>query len=67
MQPGEKCICQYENWCCAFGEGVPVSIGQRLTVAGSTRVGGVRFLSFEEMPDHCFYMETGFKPLRNLN
>ena len=68
MQPGEKCICQHDDWFCAFGEkGHPLHRGQRLTTNGSTTVGGVRFLSFEETPEDCFYLATGFKPLRSLN
>lgn len=68
MGSGDKCICQQDDWWNAFGDKSTVlKIGDRLTVKDSKRVGGVRFLSFNETPEDNFFMEAGFKPLRALN
>jgi hypothetical protein len=68
MEPGERCICQYDDWYNAFGDrSEAMSKGMRLTVKGSTRVGGCRFYTFAETPDDACYLAEGFKPLRSLN
>lgn len=68
MESGEKCICQHDDWWNAFGDkSTLLHRGDRLTVRGSKRVGGVRFLSFNETPEDHLFLETGFKPLRALN
>lgn len=68
MQPGDKCICQEDNWHNAFGDSdYSVHRGMRLTVTKSYYVGGVKFYSFEETPKGNGYMHIGFKPLRELN
>lgn len=68
MEPGEKCICQEGDWHNAFGESDhTLERGMRLTVVSSIMVGGLRFYSFEETPEHNYYMYMGFKPLRQLN
>jgi hypothetical protein len=68
MEPGEKCICQEDDWCNAFGESnFSVSRGMRLVVKDSMFVAGTKFLSFEETPVGLFYMSIGFTPLRNYN
>lgn len=70
MEPGERCICQYDEWWNAFGElkdqYTKLMKGDRLTVVGSKRVGGLSFYEFKEHPGQLF-MHDGFKPLRNLN
>ena len=67
VEPGERCICQYDDWFNAFGDKTTVvSTGMRLTVRGSRRVGGVAFYSFEETPEDNYFLPTGFKPMRNL-
>lgn len=67
MEPGERCICQYDEWWNAFGDQYTMlSCGDRLTVSGSKRVGGISFYEFREHPGQWF-MHDGFKPLRNLN
>lgn len=68
MNPGERCICQHDDWHNAFGDTTNVlHRGMRLTVRGRKRVGGCLFLSFEETPEDNFFITTGFVPLRNLN
>lgn len=68
MKPGERCICQYDNWFNAFGDKCDALMkGTRLTVAGSRRVGGATFYSFKETPEDNSYLGTGFTPMRNLN
>lgn len=68
MEPGEKCICQEDDWHNAFGEDdFSVHRGMRLTVTDSRHIGGSRFYSFEETPKGNFYLYLGFKPLRSLN
>lgn len=68
MNPGEKCICQYDDWFNAFGETTTVvHRGMRLTVKDTHRVGGCTFLCFEETPEDSSFLSTGFKPLRSLN
>jgi hypothetical protein len=68
METGEKCICQEDDWCNAFGqENFSVHRGMRLTVRDSMYVAGIQFLSFEETPKGNSYMSTGFKSLRSYN
>lgn len=68
MEPGEKCICQEDDWHNAFGDSdYSVHCGMRLTVLGSRNINGTRFYSFEETPKDYFYLHLGFKPLRSLN
>jgi hypothetical protein len=68
METGAKCICQYDDWYNAFGDKTSVlHQGQRLVVRASKRVGGARFLSFDETPEDHFFLESGFKPMRALN
>lgn len=68
MEPGERCICQHDDWWNAFGEKKHVlNRGDRLTVAGSVRIGGARFLHFKEVEEELYFLETGFVPLRRLN
>lgn len=68
MEPGEKCICQYDDWHNAFGEeDFSVNRGMRLTVLDTHNIAGTRFYSFEETPKQNFYLHLGFKPLRSLN
>lgn len=68
MEPGEKCICQEDDWHNAFGESdYSVHRGMRLTVSGLRNINGTRFYSFEETPKSNFYLHLGFKPLRSLN
>lgn len=68
MEPGDKCICQYDDWHNAFGESdFTVHCGMRLTVNDTLNIGGSQFLSFEETPRGNFYYHLGFKPLRSLN
>lgn len=68
MEPGDKCICQYDEWYPAFegGKAMPLSKGQRLTVRDSIYIGGARFYLFEGI-EKASYLSTGFKPLRSLN
>lgn len=67
MEPGDKCICQYDDWHNAFGEeDFSVNQGMRLTVLGSINVGGSSFYSFEETPEGN-YMGIGFNPLRSYH
>lgn len=68
MNPGDRCICQEDDWHNAYGESdYTVYRGQRLTVVDSRRVGGLQFFSFEETPKNNFYLSYGFKPLRSYN
>lgn len=68
MEPGEKCICQYDDWHNAFGDADhSVNRGMRLTVLDMRNIAGTRFYSFEETPKGYFYLHLGFKPLRSLN
>lgn len=68
MEPGEKCICQENEWFNAYGEtSTMVSLGMRLTVSGSVYIAGTRFYTFEETPKDNFFLCLGFKPIRNLN
>lgn len=68
MEPGDKCICQEDDWHNAFGEtDVTVHRGMRLTVVDLLNIAGTRFYSFKETPSDNFYMYIGFKPLRSLN
>lgn len=68
MEPGEKCICQEDDWRNAFGDSDhSVHRGMRLTVLDTLNIAGTRFYSFEETPKHSFYLYLGFKPLRSLN
>lgn len=61
-------ICQEEDWHNAFGdEDHFFSIGMRVTFLDSKYVGGIKFLSFHESPKDNWYMEGGFKSLRELN
>lgn len=68
MEPGEKCICQEDDWHNAFGDSDhSVHRGMRLTVLDTRNISGTRFYSFEETPKHNFYLYLGFKSLRSLN
>lgn len=68
MEPGEKCICQEDEWFNAYGDtDFSVHRGMRLTVTDSMYIAGTRFYSFEETPEGNFYLYLGFKPLRSLN
>ena len=68
VEPGDKCICQYDDWHNAFGDtDFSVHRGMRLTVSGSKLVNSMKFFSFEETPKDNFYAHMGFKPLRSLN
>lgn len=68
MSPGEKCICQEDDWHNAFGDAdVSLHVGMRLTVRDTKNVHGTRFYSFDEAPEKNYYLCYGFKPLRNLN
>lgn len=68
MEPGERCVCQENDWHNAYGDSdYSVHRGMRLTVSGSVNIGGTSFYSFEETPKGNYYMYLGFKPLRNLN
>ncbi len=68
MEPGERCICQENDWHNAFGDtDYSLHRGMRLTVTGSRYIGGVQFYSFDEAPKDNWYMYNGFKPLRSLN
>lgn len=68
MEPGDRCICQYDDWHNAFGEDdFSVNCGMRLTVLDSRNIGGTSFYSFEETPKDNFYMGIGFRPLRSYN
>jgi len=68
MEPGEKCICQEDDWHNAFGDqDFSLHCGMRLTVMDSKSVGGMSFYSFEETPSKNFYLGIGFKPLRSYN
>lgn len=67
MEPGERCICQHDEWWNAFGDKyTKLMRGDRLTVSGTKRVGGISFYEFAEHPEQ-FFMQSGFKLLRNLN
>jgi hypothetical protein len=68
MDVGDRCICQYEEWFNAFGAGrTMLTVGQRMTVIETRRVGGAQFLAFEETPKDNYFMADGFKPMRELN
>jgi hypothetical protein len=68
MEPGDRCICQEDDWHNAFGDkDVCLSRGMRLTVLDLRNIAGVKFYSFEETPKDNFYLYTGFIPLRSLN
>lgn len=68
MEPGEKCICQEDEWHNAFGDtDDSVHRGMRLTVVDAKFIGGTRFYAFEETPKGNYYLYIGFKPLRSLN
>ncbi len=67
MEPGEKCICQYDDWHTAFGPIFTLKRGMRLTVVESKFIAGTRFYMFEEVPKDCIYLGTGFTPMRSLN
>ena len=70
--PGEKVICQFDEWWNAHGDEYVIAKGERLTVAGTYRVGGALFYHFAEIEDANGYenpgfLSTGFMPLRRLN
>lgn len=68
MNPGDKCVCQEDNWHNAYGdEDFSLHRGMRLTVISSVNVGGTSFYSFKEAPEKNFYLSFGFKPMRELN
>lgn len=68
MEPGDKCICQEDDWHNAYGEeDFSVHCGMRLTVRDSVYISGTRFFSFEETPKGNYYLYLGFKPLRSLH
>lgn len=68
MSPGEKCICQCDDWVNAFGQGTTICpVGARLTVKERRLIGSLRFLSFAELPEDHFFLIDGFKPLRELH
>jgi hypothetical protein len=68
MEPGAKCICQYDDWYNAFGDkSTALFCGMRLTVKARKNFYGALFVSFEETPEDNFFQIEGFKPMRNLN
>lgn len=68
MEPGDKCICQEDDWHNAYGEeDFSVHLGMRLTVRDSIYIAGTRFFSFEETPKGNYYLHLGFRPLRSLH
>lgn len=68
MEPGDKCICQEDDWHCAFGDvDIVVHRGMRLRVSESRIICGQRFYTFEETPKGNYYLSLGFKPLRSLH
>lgn len=68
MEPGEKCICQENDWYNAFGDtDFSVHRGMRLTIKSTRFVAGSQFLEFEETPAGNFYMSIGFNPLRSYH
>lgn len=68
FEPGEKVICQHDDWHNAFGEGTHVlNVGMRLTLKDTRRFGGLQFFSFEETPKEFYFLSTGFKSLKQLN
>lgn len=67
VEPGERCICQYDDWFNAFGDKTTaVQTGMRLTVIATKRIAGASFYAFKETPEDNFFLSTGFKPMRNL-
>ncbi|HEX9430809.1 MAG TPA: hypothetical protein VF944_10570 [Candidatus Bathyarchaeia archaeon] len=68
MEPGERCICQENDWHNAYGDSdYSVHRGMRLTVVNTKLISGTRFYAFEETPKDHYYLHLGFKPLRSLN
>lgn len=68
MEPGERCICQENDWHNAFGDtDHSVHRGMRLTVVDSTFISGTRFYAFKETPEGNLYLHIGFTPLRSYN
>lgn len=68
MEPGEKCICSYDELYNAFGAKTEaVHRGMRLVVTKSMYIAGTKFYSFEQTPADNWYMADAFTPLRSLN
>lgn len=68
LDVGDKCICQEDDWCNAFGDKyLKLHRGQRLTVSGIRNVGGTSFLEFNEVDKAHYFMALGFTPLRAYN
>jgi len=67
MEPGEKAICQHDDWWNAYGDkSLALHCGMRVTVKAGRYVGGTHFTEFEEVPNN-WYMTEGFRPMRSLN
>lgn len=67
MTEGDKVIVSEDDWYNAFGEQcTALQLGTRLVVTGTKRVGGLRFVGFDEHPG-LWFLDQGFKALRNLN
>lgn len=71
FEEGAKVICSSTELYNVYGDkAVMLEVGMRLTVSGTVRVGGIRFLRFKETDEGAnppTFMSTAFTPLRSLN